>query len=1141
MEVRLSVYMFIEILETFEDILYKKIKQNLLFIVNENKSAVEENLLLSARDDLGLDIIKLLKNEDKPAIIGHITAKSELVYLNRQNVTRFEIITKQNKFYELLKIFSTSLLESIKCRIVTIENKKNKLKECDSNSNLFLLNFHNKFEFEQFIKKNLECDKMNLMKEKEILKFLKELYILLRKSREQLRDESNIKENSPLARKIALELEERVYLGFYYVGKRNYYDEDFELHRAVFENNLRLIHKICTLETTSHLYSEINEIDSNGNTPLMLAIKLENYDAITVLIDHEADIKHKSFEEDLSPMEFAIGLQNKRILKLLVNGLKKQKLNHWESTKSDVLKSIKSIPDFSLELKLNFDSNIFSLFSSITPNDHYKFSKSGGNVRIDMNISAINSSFKSMKGKCSILIQEKGNKFNIYKIDHEKKISYDYIDYLTNLADEDKKVGKLVEEGHYSNKIYTKDISLKQEKMKKEEKMGNFITNKYTAKGSLYIVKEKINKSNLKLKLEADKDYKMRFHSFSEYFKSGVENRKIFKEFQGLKNWNVDCNEEENYREGDDDNDQTSSYKMGLFNGVGIGKYNKNQNKKSKMASTGKIQNVKNRRGSGVSNKPKGYMLTDNVNNSDSESEYEIEYIEKLKKKKNIKIHKKPIEMSVWLSEHFPLKLSHFIPLFHILSFTSTEFSQLKSTICSNFLPFESFPLKISFPLGLSFYALLQVTSFSSIPPSNSTFELNYIQGNDLLDQSFSNKSHTGINNKIIQNNPVNLDEKYAKDFYERYYLEKRQQKNKKGSKGNDESDNDSIMDEKIREIFLNNDDDNVKPPFPKRILLKKEDKIYNSISISPRNNNSGNSLNPLNFLQTNANAVYENTNNGFFNGQLELENGGYNSSRDNILKIEDEDNLSKGWKEDNFCIKKTINFSLSHQNSQKKKNLDKTEILLNEDKEKAYVISALNEVKNSIKEKPPKHKNVSNKLSSPKSSNPHQEFLENEEEIPNEKHIFHKEKFVVKVPFTPTSRIEGVKKIQNKANQSFEKVLELQSHWKDEESHRNSDGSQKTIKCTFKPKLMKNYKNFFKYKSNIDVEVTRAKNKHKSVSPIKIDKDLIEKTVKNKEKTTVKENKIESIEKKSHTGPNNSNLQHGNNKNPPKEMCLLI
>jgi hypothetical protein len=49
--------------------------------------------------------------------------------------------------------------------------------------------------------------------------------------------------------------------------------------------------------------------------------------------------------------------------------------------------------------------------------------KTGGNMRIDLNISNLNKSFKNLKGKCSIIIQDKieENNINIFKIDHENK------------------------------------------------------------------------------------------------------------------------------------------------------------------------------------------------------------------------------------------------------------------------------------------------------------------------------------------------------------------------------------------------------------------------------------------------------------------------------------------------------------------------------------------------------------------------------------------------------------------------------------------------------------------------------------------------------------------------------------------------
>ena len=44
------------------------------------------------------------------------------------------------------------------------------------------------------------------------------------------------------------EMDERLNLSFVNICKRNYFEEDFELHKAVYENNLRMIRKICALE-----------------------------------------------------------------------------------------------------------------------------------------------------------------------------------------------------------------------------------------------------------------------------------------------------------------------------------------------------------------------------------------------------------------------------------------------------------------------------------------------------------------------------------------------------------------------------------------------------------------------------------------------------------------------------------------------------------------------------------------------------------------------------------------------------------------------------------------------------------------------------------------------------------------------------
>ncbi len=67
------------------------------------------------------------------------------------------------------------------------------------------------------------------------------------------------------------------------------------LHKAVFENNLPLISRLIKCTHEGIFYAEKNEIDAGGNTPLILAVKLGNLDAVKVLTDLFTCPKLKSF------------------------------------------------------------------------------------------------------------------------------------------------------------------------------------------------------------------------------------------------------------------------------------------------------------------------------------------------------------------------------------------------------------------------------------------------------------------------------------------------------------------------------------------------------------------------------------------------------------------------------------------------------------------------------------------------------------------------------------------------------------------------------------------------------------------------------------------------------------------------------
>ena len=76
---------------------------------------------------------------------------------------------------------------------------------------------------------------------------------------------------------------------------------DYPLHKAVFENNLPLISRLVKCQHEGTFFAEKNEIDAGGNTPLMLAVKLGNIDAVKVLTDLFTCPKMKSFPSCMHP------------------------------------------------------------------------------------------------------------------------------------------------------------------------------------------------------------------------------------------------------------------------------------------------------------------------------------------------------------------------------------------------------------------------------------------------------------------------------------------------------------------------------------------------------------------------------------------------------------------------------------------------------------------------------------------------------------------------------------------------------------------------------------------------------------------------------------------------------------------------
>ena len=109
---------------------------------------------------------------------------------------------------------------------------------------------------------------------------------------------------------------------FYCRGKAFYCSEPrkiFSLHRAVFEGNLPMISRLITCKQEGTLFVDKNEIDQCGNSPLVLAIRLRNIDAVKILTDLYCSPKLNPFPQVLSAFEIAKTIKDRKIVEILMN------------------------------------------------------------------------------------------------------------------------------------------------------------------------------------------------------------------------------------------------------------------------------------------------------------------------------------------------------------------------------------------------------------------------------------------------------------------------------------------------------------------------------------------------------------------------------------------------------------------------------------------------------------------------------------------------------------------------------------------------------------------------------------------------------------------------------------------------------
>eukprot|EP00794_Sanderia_malayensis_P008139 gene8139-9009_t len=189
--------------------------------------------------------------------------------------------------------------------------------------------------------------------------------------------------------------------------------EQFLLHKAVFEGNLKLLSTILN----DH---DADEKDRSGNTPLHLAVMLGRKDCTNILLMHGASIMIKN-ALGWTPLAEAVSYGDRHLIKLLLRKLKVQNRETLENRRPQLVEALRKIDDFELELKWEFHSWV-PFLSKYLPSDTCIIKKKGCNIRMDSTLIEFND-MKWQRGDISFIFngETEGHR-SLTVLDNEKKV-----------------------------------------------------------------------------------------------------------------------------------------------------------------------------------------------------------------------------------------------------------------------------------------------------------------------------------------------------------------------------------------------------------------------------------------------------------------------------------------------------------------------------------------------------------------------------------------------------------------------------------------------------------------------------------------------------------------------------------------------
>ncbi|KAI1883244.1 hypothetical protein AGOR_G00243220 [Albula goreensis] len=255
--------------------------------------------------------------------------------------------------------------------------------------------------------------------------------------------------------------------------------ENFPVHECVFKGDVR---RLSSLIRTQNIAQK----DVHGNTPLHLAVMMGHKECAHLLLAHNAPVKVKN-AQGWSPLAEAISFGDRQMITALLRKLKQQSRESVEDKRPRLLKALRELGDFYLEVHWDFQSWV-PLLSRILPSDTCKIYKQGINIRLDTTLIDF-TDMKCQRGDLSFTFRgDEAPQKSFVVLDNEQRV-YQHIHHEESEIETEEEVDILMSSDIYSATLSTKSISFSRTQSgwlfreDKTERVGNFLADCFAVNG----------------------------------------------------------------------------------------------------------------------------------------------------------------------------------------------------------------------------------------------------------------------------------------------------------------------------------------------------------------------------------------------------------------------------------------------------------------------------------------------------------------------------------------------------------------------------------------------------------------------------------------------------------------------------------